>query len=110
MPPGCTWHAKVTRTCSPPWNARGSSTTLLSTAQRRIHMNNHEVPPCPDFSSECLGGGLDIHLHVSPEGNVEVVSCTPSACSEDSPYDFWQMLRERGFRAFAVRALEDEMV
>lgn len=70
-------------------------------------MNNFSLPPCPDSTPECFGGGLDIHLHVTPEGEVEIVSCTPSACSDSSPYEWWQMLRERGFRAFAVRADED---
>jgi hypothetical protein len=70
-------------------------------------MVNFAFPACPDFSQTCLGGGFDVHLHITEDGNAEVISCTPSACSDSSPHDFWTMLRERGFRAFAVRALED---
>ncbi len=70
-------------------------------------MNDFTFPSCPDANPDCLGGGIDLHIHVSPDGRAEIVSATPSACSESSPYDFWEMLRERGFRAFAVRAPED---
>jgi len=69
-------------------------------------MHKFAIPACPDFAPECLEDGLDIHLHITREGSAEVVSCTPSACSE-SPHNWWEMLRERGFRAFAVRAPED---
>jgi hypothetical protein len=42
-------------------------------------MTSFGLPPCPDFNSECLGGGLDIHLHVTPEGTVEVQSAAQTA-------------------------------
>jgi len=67
----------------------------------------NEFPACPDFSPECMEDGLDVHLHVTPDGKVEVVSCTPTACSDSSPYDWCSMLRERGFRAFAIRSEEN---
>lgn len=70
-------------------------------------MNNPAFPACPDCLPECLADGLDIHLHITPAGSVEVVSCTPTACSESSPYSWWEMLRERGFRAFAIRSEEN---
>ncbi len=63
---------------------------------------------CPDSTPDCLKDGLDVHLHIAPDGVVTVLSSVPTACGEDSPHNWWAALRNRGFMAFAVKPEEEE--